>query len=108
MKSSGPEDTLARTDDPMLEILLAEMMDEGYGCIIPIPQLEQPLEEWPQRCGTVLVTPENQVEWVEYDEYWAEFVNLSLKHLPMLLECQVKAEVVQHLEREILGKVQVH
>jgi hypothetical protein len=35
-------------------------------------------------------------------------VYLSLKHLPMLFECQIEAKVVEELEREITGQVHLH
>jgi hypothetical protein len=59
------------------------------------------------RCVLICST-QNQKQGVKYDEYWAEFVYLSLKHLPMLFECKIEAKVVEELEREITGKVHLH
>src|SRR5580765_4275106 len=109
MKSRRSQDTLARSDDPLLHVLLAEVMDDHDRTIILIPEIQQPLEERSQAIAMILIYPsQDEIQGIQYDEFWSQCFDFPFQHIPMLLEIQIKSVVVQEFEREIVGKIEIH
>src|SRR5215831_7977473 len=111
MKRSTPQQPLAWTSSDGLWVsgCLASMVDDSHCTVILVPQCEQPLEERSEFVALVFVSStQNEVEWVKNHQHWPETLDFRLQHFPVLLDPQIKAEVVEEFEWQVYGEIQVH
>jgi hypothetical protein len=85
--------------DPAIFPLLTEVVDDCDGEVVIIPQVQQPVQEWPEFIGFILIgRAEHEIEWIEDQENWFDPLNVLHQCFLMILVAQIQPGMVDEVE----------